>query len=170
MTSNRVSLLSAQALHLRPARDRPPPDAARLPAGDHARPERCGAIELHAHSGRCLCTALTQTRARSSLGGQPVNHLVLSGTESVVPSGTRSSCYRGPKSQLTSWRSISFRLRNFTNLESFGFLLTERLGWRPVDNRLPAQSRLSDRRRVVSASRTGSAASPNHSQQYRRTA
>jgi hypothetical protein len=78
-----------------------------------------------------------------------VNHLVLSGTDCVVPSGTRSSCYRGPESQLTAWRSTVFRPRNFTNLESFGFLLTDRHGWRPVDNRLTAQSRASDRRRVV---------------------
>jgi hypothetical protein len=55
-----------------------------------------------------------------------VNHLVLSGTATLVPSGTRSSCYRGPKSNITFWRSNSFRVRNFTNLESCGFLLTGR--------------------------------------------
>jgi hypothetical protein len=54
-----------------------------------------------------------------------VNHLVLSGTSTHVLSGTRSSCYRGPKSGLRFWRSTSFRVRNFTNLESFGFFLTD---------------------------------------------
>jgi len=54
-----------------------------------------------------------------------VNHLVLSGTATVVPSGTRSSCYRGPESELTPWRSIPSSPRNFPNLESFGFLLTD---------------------------------------------
>jgi hypothetical protein len=43
-----------------------------------------------------------------------------------VPSGTRSSSYRGPKPKVTFWRSNSFRARNFTNLESFGFFLTDR--------------------------------------------
>ena len=54
-----------------------------------------------------------------------MNHLVLSGTATVVPSGTRSSCYRGPESELTPWRSKPCPLRNFPNLESFGFLLTD---------------------------------------------
>jgi plasmid replication initiation protein len=36
--------------------------------------------------------------------GQAVNGLVLSGTGSVVPSGTRLSCYREPKPQLTHGR------------------------------------------------------------------
>ena len=43
-----------------------------------------------------------------------------------MPSGTRSSSYRGPKPKVTFWRSNSFRARNFTNLESFGFFLTDR--------------------------------------------
>ena len=85
----------------------------------HARPARCGAIELRARSDRCLCGAVAETRARSSLGGQPVNHLVLSGIGIAA----------------TAWRSISSQLRNFTNLESFGFLLTGRYGWPAVDNR-----------------------------------
>jgi hypothetical protein len=55
-----------------------------------------------------------------------VNHVVLSGTATHVPSGTRSSCYRGPKPNVTFWRSNSFRARNFTNLESCGFFLTNR--------------------------------------------
>ena len=39
-------------------------------------------------------------------GDKPVNQLVLSGTATLVPSGTRSSCYRGPESELSPWRSI----------------------------------------------------------------
>jgi hypothetical protein len=54
-----------------------------------------------------------------------VNHLVLSGTATHLLSGTGSSCYRGPKSGVRFWRSTSFRARNFTNLESFGFFLTD---------------------------------------------
>jgi hypothetical protein len=54
-----------------------------------------------------------------------VNHLVLSGTATHVLSGTGSSCYRGPKLVLRCWCSTAFRARNFTNLESFGFFLTD---------------------------------------------
>jgi hypothetical protein len=54
-----------------------------------------------------------------------VNHLVLSGTRTIVPSGTLSSCHRGPKSEPTVWHATIFRSLNFTNWESFGFLLTE---------------------------------------------
>ena len=64
-----------------------------------------------------------------------MNHLVLSGTTTHVLSGTRSSCYRGPKSGLRFWRSTSFRARNFTNLESFGFFLTDRAFFTAEDNR-----------------------------------
>jgi hypothetical protein len=52
-----------------------------------------------------------------------------------VPSGTRSSSYRGPKPKVTFWRSNSFRARNFTNLESFGFFLTDRAFFTAGDNR-----------------------------------
>jgi hypothetical protein len=88
-----------------------------------------------------LCEAATQTRARSSIRRPPVNHRVLSGTATVVPSRTRSSCYRGPESELTPWRSIRGSLRNFPNLESFGFLLTDGPRWRAVENTLTARSR-----------------------------
>ena len=53
-----------------------------------------------------------------------MNHLVLSGTATHVPSGTGSSCYRGPKPDVKLWRPIVFHARNFPKLESFGFLLT----------------------------------------------
>ena len=52
-----------------------------------------------------------------------------------MPSGTRSSSYRGPKPNVTFWRSNSFRARNFTNLESFGFFLTDRAFFTAEDNR-----------------------------------
>jgi hypothetical protein len=55
-----------------------------------------------------------------------VNQLVLSGTVTLVLSGTRSSCYRGPESRLSAcFPSLSGR-SNFTNQKSFGFLLTDR--------------------------------------------
>jgi hypothetical protein len=55
-----------------------------------------------------------------------VNQLVLSGTAILVPSGTGSSCYRGPKLGLSPCFSTLFSRRNFTNQKSFGFLLTDR--------------------------------------------
>jgi hypothetical protein len=54
-----------------------------------------------------------------------VNQLVLSGTVTLVPSGTRSSCYRGPKSGLRPYCSTLCSARNFPNLKSFGFSLTD---------------------------------------------
>ncbi|MGY4505839.1 hypothetical protein ACVWYH_009796 [Bradyrhizobium sp. GM24.11] len=53
-----------------------------------------------------------------------MNQLVLSGTATLVLSGTRSSCYRGPKSGLSGCFFTLYRHRNFTNQKSFGFLLT----------------------------------------------
>jgi hypothetical protein len=54
-----------------------------------------------------------------------VNQLVLSGTATLVPSGTHSSCYRGPKSGLRPCCSTLCSARNFTNLKSFEFSLTD---------------------------------------------
>jgi hypothetical protein len=54
-----------------------------------------------------------------------VNHLVLSGTRTLVPSGTRSSCDRGPESTTTRCGTTLSRSRNSPNQESFGFLLTD---------------------------------------------
>lgn len=54
-----------------------------------------------------------------------MNQLVLSGTPTHVPSGTRSSCHRGPESEVIRWQSVRCARRNFPNLESFGFLLTD---------------------------------------------
>lgn len=58
-----------------------------------------------------------------------------------MPSGTESSCHQGPKSKPTPWRASISRSLNFTNLESFGFLLTEIVSpvsgdvWRDVSAR-----------------------------------
>lgn len=57
-----------------------------------------------------------------------MNQVVLSGTAPHVPSGTRFSCHRGPESRITRWRSVRCSRRNFPNLESFGFFLTDAAG------------------------------------------
>jgi hypothetical protein len=54
-----------------------------------------------------------------------VNQLVLSGTATLVLSGTQLSCYRGPASSLSACFSALSRRSNFTNQKSFGFLLTD---------------------------------------------
>ena len=54
-----------------------------------------------------------------------MNQLVLSGTATLVLSGTRSSCYRGPESSLRACFAAHFGRSNFTNQKSFGFLLTD---------------------------------------------
>jgi len=63
-----------------------------------------------------------------------VNQLVLSGTATLVPSGTGSSCYRGPESVLSACNQARSSRRNFTNQKSFGFLLTDRAGCLAVHN------------------------------------
>ena len=69
-----------------------------------------------------------------------MNQFVLLGTTTDVPTGTRSSCYRGPKSDETSWHSTTCRARNFTNLESFGFLLTRSRVFQAVGKRASVNS------------------------------
>lgn len=54
-----------------------------------------------------------------------MNQLVLSGTATLVLSGTRSSCYRGPESHLRACLFALSSRSNFTNQKSFGFLLTD---------------------------------------------
>jgi hypothetical protein len=54
-----------------------------------------------------------------------VNQLVLSGTATLVLSGTQSSCYRGPESSLSACFPALSSRSNFTNQKSFGFLLTD---------------------------------------------
>jgi hypothetical protein len=63
-----------------------------------------------------------------------VNQLVLSGTATLVPSGTGSSCYRGPESVLSACNQARSSRRNFTNLKSSGFLLTDRAVFLVVNN------------------------------------
>ena len=75
-----------------------PRTAARLSPVHGAQPARRRAPDLHAHSCRSLGGSFAPSRPRNRIRGQPVNHLVLSGTATLVPSGTRSSCYRGPES------------------------------------------------------------------------
>ncbi len=54
-----------------------------------------------------------------------MNQLVLSGTATLVLSGTQSSCYRGPESSLRACFCELSSCSNFTNQKSFGFLLTD---------------------------------------------
>ncbi len=61
--------------------------------------------------------------------------LVLSGTAPIVPSGTGSSCYQGPNWSLTHCRVVIHDAPNCTNIESFGFNLTDRAEIPDVDNR-----------------------------------
>lgn len=64
-----------------------------------------------------------------------MNQLVLSGTATLVPSGTGSSCYRGPESVLSACNQARSGRRNFTNQKSSGFLLTDRASFPAVHNR-----------------------------------
>jgi len=53
-----------------------------------------------------------------------VNQLVLSGTKTLVPSRTGSSCYRGPESVSSACYQARSSRRNSSNQKSAGFLLT----------------------------------------------
>lgn len=68
-----------------------------------------------------------------------MNKLVLSGTATLVLSGTRSSCYRGPESSLRACFPALSSRSNFTNRKSFGFLLTDQAA-NPVGSARPRQS------------------------------
>lgn len=51
--------------------------------------------------------------------GKPVEALVLSGTGTIVPSGTRPSCYQEPQTSLSHWQKIGIRALNLeSNQES----------------------------------------------------
>ena len=117
--------LAAEAFRLRHPRYRSPPAAAWLQPDDRAYTFGRRAPLLQASFGRGNQQRFTPHPRSSSGWGQAVNCLVLSGTAPIVPSGTGFSCYRGPKSTKTPVWSASCSLRNFSNLESFGFLLTE---------------------------------------------
>lgn len=63
-----------------------------------------------------------------------MNQLVLSGTATLVPSGTGSSCYRGPESVSSACSRARFSLRNSSNQQSSGLLLTGAAGLLAVHN------------------------------------
>ncbi len=54
-----------------------------------------------------------------------MNPLVLSGTGTIVPSGTQLSCYQEPEIEKTSVFTKGFRDSNLSNLNSFGIYLTD---------------------------------------------
>jgi hypothetical protein len=83
-----------------------------------------------------------------------VNQLVLSGTTTLVPSGTGSSCYRGPESVLSACYQVRSSRRNSSNQKSFGFLLTDCAVFLAVHNplrHLLAGPKALDLRAVVAA-------------------
>ena len=53
--------------------------------------------------------------------GKPVNALVLSGTRTIVPSGTRGSCYQEPKPALTSGNRRRIRALNLESNQESNF-------------------------------------------------
>jgi chromosome partitioning protein len=57
---------------------------------------------------------------------------VISGTQTVVISGTESSWYREPESALSLYAGKEIGAPNLSNIESFGFLLTEQPRFHPV--------------------------------------
>ena len=71
-----------------------------------------------------------------------MNQLVLSGTTTLVPSGTGSSCYRGPESILSVCYQAHSSRRNSTNRKSAGFLLTDRAVFLAVHNPRDRSARL----------------------------
>jgi chromosome partitioning protein len=57
---------------------------------------------------------------------------VISGTQTLVISGTRSSWYREPESALSLCAGNEIGAPNLSNIESFGFLLTDHARFHPV--------------------------------------
>ncbi|MGY2883413.1 hypothetical protein ACVIHI_000527 [Bradyrhizobium sp. USDA 4524] len=108
--------LAAQALGRRRLSDRPTPDIARLSACVHARSERYRAAELRTEAWWSLHGVPAHARSYSKFGEQSVNQLVLSRTATLVPSGTQSSCCRGPKLSLIVCFSALYERAHFTNL------------------------------------------------------
>ena len=70
-----------------------------------------------------------------------MNSFVPSGTVPPVRSGTRSPCFRGPESPESSRSSTACSARNFPNLKSFGFFLTDRGAFSTTVDRHPQSSR-----------------------------
>src|SRR5271157_5801217 len=146
--------LAAQALRLRHPRHRSPPAPSRLLPCDRARGFGDRAPLLQAIARRRSDRKLSPPPTRRARWGQPVNSLVPSGTAPHVPSGTASSCHRGPKSGEKASGSKRWRTRNFSNKESFGFLLTDAPNWGRTEgtpsDRLPTRDN-SPRRALVRA-------------------
>jgi hypothetical protein len=126
--------LAAEAFRLRPARHHPPPAPAWLPARHHTAGGWSRTAHLRRNRSNLFHPAAPATEAVNALWGQAVNSLVLSGTAPIVPSGTRSSCYRGPESTIHRRDSKACDGRNFSNLDSFGIFLTPPHFCTPADN------------------------------------
>lgn len=62
-----------------------------------------------------------------------MNRLVLSGTGPIVPSRTRSSCYRGPESKNPLAKTATCEPRNFSNQNYYVILLTQTAIFAAVD-------------------------------------
>jgi len=58
-----------------------------------------------------------------------VNQPVLSGTRTLVLSGTANPAYQEPKPNISLEAASQNRAPNFPNKESFGFLLTRSVRW-----------------------------------------
>lgn len=58
-----------------------------------------------------------------------MNRPVLSGTQTIVLSGTADPSYQEPKAALSMSALSKNRAPNFSNQESFGFLLTACIRW-----------------------------------------
>ena len=127
--------VAAQTFCVRPARHRTSAAASKLPALRPSRPAWRRASRLRADPTRPARARFRPPRSVSPLCGQAVKTLVLSGTDSIVPSGTKPSCYRGPKWSLTPCYVIVHGVPNCTNIESFGFILTDRAAIHLVDDR-----------------------------------
>lgn len=70
---------------------------------------------------------LAMSRISTGAARRPVDGLVLSGTGTIVPSGTGFSCYRGPILPIPPFTPEACRPSNVSNQESYGFLLTRAL-------------------------------------------
>src|SRR3546814_151627 len=128
--------LAAQALRLRPARHRQAPAAAGLSPDHRAMRRRARNPVLRTDRARRARHPAPTSAVDHSLWGKAVNRLVLSGTGAIVPSRTRSSCYRGPESSILLAKSVDCTPPNFSTLASFGIFLTDRRFSAAVDESL----------------------------------
>ena len=87
-------------------------------------------LDLHAHSRSIRSSALCAVAISPPAWGQAVKSSRAIGDRTYRAIGDPILVLSGTKIDVTYWRSTSFRARNFTNLESFGFLLTGTLVFR----------------------------------------